>query len=168
MSDFVLFEADMDAALRSHYLRTGAEQVFMEMPFDRMLRVEDDGAEELADDVFRARAEGARALFEWVMQEGCHPQKLMKHLFALGRGLGIEPFCSFTMEESAMLCGEVKASHSHRCKLLSRLIERAGMKGVRLPGQKSPEASASFAAAQRGNRNRRDSVKHRHQTHDEH
>ena len=38
-----------------------------------------------------------------------------------------------------------------------RLISDAGMKGVRLPGQKTPEASHSYRAAAKGNRNRANS-----------
>jgi hypothetical protein len=160
MSDFILFEANMDAALRRHYLRTGADMVYTEMPYDDLLRSEEDEPdEEIGLDVWRERALGARTMMQRLLAEGPHPQKLLKHLFTLGRALNVEPFNQFTMEEAAMLCGEGKASHSHRLKLLSRLLGEAGMKGTRLPGQKSPLTTASFSAAQRGNRNRANSVR---------
>lgn len=150
----------MDAALRSHYRRSGAELVYTEMPYERMLRSEDDVADEDLDmDVWRERALGARALMKQLLCEGPHPQKLMKHLFTVGRALNIAPFAQFTMQEAAMLCGELKATHSYRLKLLSRLIGEAGMKGVRLPGQKSSSATPKYSAAQKGNKNRANSVR---------
>lgn len=162
MSDFILFEANMDAALRKHYRRTGAEMVYTEMPYERMLRDADDTADEDLDmDIWRERAIGARALMKQLMCEGPHPQKLMKHIFTVGRALNMEPFNQFTMEEAAMLCGELKATHSYRLKLLSKLIGAVGMKGVRLPGQKSSAATAKYSAAQKGNKNRANSVKRR-------
>lgn len=156
----VIFEADMDAALRRYYRRTGAEAAHTDMPYDEMLALESDGLDgDPGDYEWRQRAIGARSIFTYILSEGPHPTKLLKRLFAAGRGLDIKPFSEFTMEEAAMLCGEVKATHSARCKLLSRLLADAGMRGVRLPGQKTPESSESYAKAAAGNTHRADSVK---------
>lgn len=152
----------MDAALRRYYRRTNAEMAVTDMPYDEMLQLESDGLEgEPGDYEWRQRAIGARSIFTYILSEGAHPLKLLKRLFAAGRGLNVKPFSEFTMEEAAMLCGEKKASHSHRCKLISRLISDAGMHGTRLPGQKSAASSASYAAVARRTCNRRKKPKSR-------
>lgn len=158
----VIFEADMDSALRRYYRRTGAELATTDMPFDEMLNLEDDHLDgDPGDYEWRQRAIGARSIFTYITSQGHHPMKLLKMLLAAGRGLDVAPFNEFTMEESAMLCGEVKATHSARMVLLSKLMEANGMKGVRLPGQKSPLARESYAASAKRTCNRRKKPKSR-------
>lgn len=157
---FVIFDASMTAALRRHYRRSQAEMVSMVMPFDELLAAESDGLDgELTEYEWRQRAVGARAVLAFIAGRGVHPVQLLKSLFVVGRGMHVEPFASLPMEDAAILCGEKKASHSARAKLLSKLLEAAGMKGVRLPGQKSPLSSEAYAAAARRTCNRRKKVK---------
>lgn len=158
-SKHIVHEANMNQAMRKYYLRTGAEQPCFDMPFDRILRSEeydgDDEALEVDEDVLAQRREAIRGVFRYLVAEGPHPLKIMKRLYAVGRGLMIEPFCELTMDESALMFSESKAAHSWRVKFLSGVIERCGMKGSRLPGQKNKSSTANYSMSQAGNSNRR-------------
>lgn len=157
--DLVVFEANMDAGLRSAH-RRGLEAVddAAPMPFDAMLRAEEDGIEGgeagVGDYEMRQRVVGVRAFLRFVKGRGVTLPRIMKQLFAAGRAMGDPFFARLTMTESGLIFSETKAGHSFRCKLLSGEIELAGMKGIKLPGQKSPESSAVYAAVQKGNSNR--------------
>lgn len=147
---------NMHAALSSYYSRTHDSPVCVDMPFDEALKAESDGLDgEPGEYEMAQRRAAIRGAFRYLTAEGPNPLKIMKRLYALGRGLHIEPFQSMTMEESGMMFSETKAAHSWRMKYLSGLIHRSGQKGVRLPGQKSPGASASYAECQKGNQNRK-------------
>lgn len=150
----------MDAALRRYYRRTEAEMAYTDMPFSELMKEREPGEPEPMEEedpvaVMRIRVQTIRTLFRYLLAEGPHPCKLMKRMFAVGRGLDIEPFSALTMTEAAMMFSETKAAHSWRMKVLSGVIELAGMHGSRLPGQKSKTATPNYQAAQRGNQNRR-------------
>ena len=151
-----IFAANMASALRHYFDRGGAcDAVCAEMPFDEMLAREDDGSGEDADEERMAQRRAAvKALFGFLTAEGPQPVKIMKRLFAVGRGLRLPFFSELTMGEAGMMLGETKAAHSWRVKVLSGMIKLRGMKGYRLSGQKSPETTGHYAAAQAGNRNR--------------
>jgi hypothetical protein len=150
------FDASITAAMRSFHARGGRELIVEDMPFDEILSAESDGEEGEAGEYERAQRRAAiRAIFRYLTAEGPHPLKIMKRLYAIGRGLNIPPFCELTMEEAGLMFGETKAAHSFRVGLLSGVIERSGMHGSRLPGQKSRSASLSYSRAQEGNRNRK-------------
>ena len=151
-----VFAANMASALRHYFERGGAcDAVCAEMPFDALLAREDDGSGEAADEERMAQRRAAvRALFGYLTAEGPQPLKIMKRLFAVGRGLRLPFFSALTMGEAALMFSETKAAHSWRVKVLSGMIKLQGMKGYRLSGQKTPEAREHYAAAQAGNRNR--------------
>jgi hypothetical protein len=156
-SDLLVFTANLELALRNYYTRTGGgDLVCVDMPFDDLLAAEADGCEGEPGDFEMAQRRAAVAgLFRYLLAEGPHPLKLMKRLFAVGRGLGQPFFRDLTMGEAALMFSETKAAHSWRLKVLSGMIKLRGMHGYRLSGQKTPGASAHYAAAQRGNQNRR-------------
>jgi hypothetical protein len=155
-----IFEANMDAGLRSHYRRAGAELADTRMPFDALLAIEsaddgiDGGDKGPSDYEMRQRVIGVRTVFGLIKSRGVSMGQMMRQLFAVGRSLNDPFFSSLTMAESAMMFSETKAAHSWRCKVLSGKIKLQGMKGHRLPGQKTPESRAAYAAAATGNSNR--------------
>lgn len=166
----VIFEANMNDALRRYYRRAGAEMVDTRMPFERKLNVpfdqwltaEEDGLDgEVGDYEMRQRVMGARALLRHVKAAGLDMQSIMKQLFSAGRAVHDPFFSALTMTEAAQMFGETKAAHSWRCKVLSGKIELYGMKGSRLPGQKTKGASESYRKAQQGNTNRRKKARRR-------
>lgn len=120
-----------------------------------------EAADEVNDYDWQQRTIGARLVFRWILAEGFHPLKIMKRLYAVGRAMHVDPFTQLTMEEQGGMFGETKAAVSFRMKVLSGLIKLRGMMGNRLPGQKTPAASASYSGAQMGNHNRANGTKAR-------
>lgn len=143
-------------ALERFFDRTGWQPVVSRMPFQEMLELEADGTEEAVGEYeVHQRMVGARAFIRFLQSTGVHPSAMLKQLVAAGRALHVEPFSSMTMEESGLLMGETKASHSFRCKYLSKKIKMAGMNGCKLPGQKGEAASEAYRIVRKGNTNRR-------------
>jgi hypothetical protein len=159
-----IFEANMDAAQRAHYRRTGAAaidpglmpfQQLKSMPFDEALREEDDGeGGEITDYEMRQRVIGVRAMFRKLKERGVTMPQIMKQLFAVGRTIHDPFFSSLSMTESGLMFSETKSAHSWRCKVLSGEIKLAGALGYQLPGQKTPEARPKYAAAAKRTCNR--------------
>lgn len=149
-------EADMRAAMESYYGRNHDQPAHVEMPFDEILESEDDGLEGAPSDYeMLQRQKGIEGMFRYLTVEGSHPLKIMKRLYAIGRGFRIAPFVDLTMEEAGLMFGETKAAHSWRFKFLSGKIEQCGMKGSKLAGQKSKFSRGNYSAAQQGNQNRK-------------
>jgi hypothetical protein len=155
----LVFEANMDAALRRLFRRSSEAAAVVDMPFDELLTNEQDGLDgEPGDYEMRQRAVGVRSFLRYLTCEigkGAALLAIMKRLFAAGRAMGVAPFNQLTMTEAGLMFGETKAAHSWRCKLLSGKLKLAGMNGVQLPGQKSPDASAVYAKVAQGNGNRK-------------
>lgn len=160
-----IFEANMDAALRSHYRRTGADAIDPgAMPFDRImtfektLENEDDGIEGgengAGEYEMRQRVIGVRAFLRFIKRRGVTMPQIMREIFASGRAVQDPFFSSLTMTEAGLMFSETKAAHSWRCGVLSGAIQLEGMKGYRLPGQKTPEAKATYAASAKRTCNR--------------
>jgi hypothetical protein len=152
---FRQLDANAHESLTRFHNRTGWEPVDSRMPFAEMVEREDDGSEQPAGEYeFRQRMIGIRALFRFVKKTGVHPAEMLKWLAAAGRACNEEPFSTMTMGEAGQLFSETKAAHSWRCKILSKEIELTGLRGSKLPGQKSKEASASYRKIRKGNKNR--------------
>lgn len=160
MSNFFSPDGKIDAALRKFHQRE-AGWAAVPRGYEEIFAADEDSTDAPGDYEMRQRALGARAILEWIVGEGLHPKKLLKRLLAVGRACGTEPFHLLTMEEAAHLCDETKAAHSARCKVLSGLIEKAGMYGFKLAGQKPASATPKYAAAAKGNKHRANSVKGR-------
>jgi hypothetical protein len=175
----LVFSSNMDEALRSHYQRTKAEAVDSgPMPFDRVMsfedivRAEDDGGEgEISDYEMRQRYIGVRAFLRWLKtragiksDEKYRPgpvSNILMQLFAAGRALQDPFFSSLSFTESGLLFSQTKAAASFRGRMISGILEEAGLKGTRLPGQKSPLSIARYAEVQKGNKNRARKVRQR-------
>jgi hypothetical protein len=157
MSSFFSSEEKIDAALRKFHQRA-AGWAAVPRGYEEIFAADEDEDHGAGDYEMRQRALGARAILLWIVGEGLHPKKLLKRLLVVGRACATEPFSLLTMEESALLCDEEKATHSARCKVLSGLMKKAGMKGFKIAGQKAEGSTAKYAAAARGNKNRANSV----------
>ncbi len=153
-------DASTHEAQTRHFTHGGGwAPVSVEMPFDELLRAEDDGisggeTEGAGEYEFAQRKLGVKVFFDFLLARGCTPMDLFRQLAAIGRGLHRAPFAAMTMHEIAMMEGQSPAAHSWRCKVLSGEIALAGMKGSRLPGQKSKAASESYKVCRKGNQNR--------------
>jgi hypothetical protein len=173
-----IFEANMEQALRSHYRRARDSAVDTRMPFDRLitfedaLRLEDDGIDDgtgcentVTDYEMRQRSIGVRAFLRWLKRRcglsGTATYRpgpvsnIMLQLFAAGRAMGDPFFSSISFTENGLLFSQTKAAASNRSKLISGVLKKSGAKGIRQTGQKTPEASDSYARVQAGNSNRR-------------
>lgn len=153
-------DAQAHEAQTRHFTREGGwEPTFVEMPFDELLRKEDDGIsggdEPAGEYEFNQRKIGVKVFWDFLLARGSTPMDLFRQLAAVGRGLHRAPFHAMTMHEIAMMEGQSPAAHSYRCRLLSGEIELAGMKGSRLPGQKSKAATESYKVCRKGNNNRK-------------
>ena len=150
-------DANSNQSLTRFFTRTGGwEPMDVRMPFTEMLEKEDDGEDEPAGDYeIRQRMLGVKVFFDFILSRGATPMDLFRQLAAVGRGLHRPPFNKMTMHEIAMMEGQSAAAHSWRCKVLSGEIELAGMKGSRLPGQKSKAATESYKECRKGNNNRK-------------
>lgn len=153
-----VFEVNMHDALRSWHERGGrgtCEPAMVDVPFDEVLMTtRDDLDGEAGEYEWRQRIFGARLVFRWILAEGFHPLKIMKRLFAVGRAMRIAPFSELTMTEQGKMFSEERASVSWRMKVLSGLIKLRGMRGHRLPGQKTQHASDVAREAAKGNQHR--------------
>ena len=166
MSEFYSPEPQIDKALRTFHSREAGWSP-VQPGYEEIFAAEEDADEPPGDYEMRQRALGARAILEWIVGEGIHPKKLVKRLLAVGRAAGTQPFTLLTMEEAGLLVDETKAAHSHRCKVLSGLMAKAGAYGFKIAGQKSAASTAKYAAAQKGNKNRANSVKRNSKTNQE-
>lgn len=155
-------EDAIEAALRAAARRGWSDVI---PGYEDILAAEEDVELDAGDYEMRQRALGARAILQWIVAEGLHPMKLVRRLLVVGRFCGVEPFSLLTMEQAGALGMEGKASHSHRCKLLSEVLRSAGMRGTKAAGMKSDEACKAYAEAQLGNRNRAGSNHREHKEH---
>jgi len=158
MKDFFSPEEKVDAALRKFHQR---EAGYSSTPrgYEEIFALDEDAEMPPSDYEMRQRALGAGAVLVWIASEGLHPKKLVRRLLVAGRACATEPFNLLTMEEAGLLGDEEKATHSARCKVLSRMMQRLGLKGFKIAGQKPESATAKYSAAAKGNRNRANSVR---------
>jgi hypothetical protein len=162
----LLVEADMDAAERRHFRRHSAEAMdggplpfeqLNTMPFDDAARafISERGEDEIGDYELGMMYRGYRLAFNRILEAGVTDEQLGRRVRALGRQICHPVVCELSMTEEGRLSGESKAIVSYRGKRLSAELRRAGLKGFRLPGQKTPQSTAAYHAVQLGNRNRK-------------
>lgn len=114
----------------------------------------EEGDDEAGAYEIRERMIGVRLFMRFLKARAITPMDLFRQLAAVGRAIHEPPFCEMTMQEASMMEGQSPAAHSWRCKVMSGEIELAGMKGSKLPGQKSKAASDSYREQRKGNCNR--------------
>lgn len=164
----LLIEGDMSHAQRQAYRQGLATS--MEMPFEQLLRREDDGLPHGADYqaeedevAFALKRAGVRAMMRRLIGAAMRPgsenlkpaarfsfQRLMKAFFQMARAMGMGEVVGLSYEDEGMMFGESKAAVSWRLKRLSEELEAAGLRGYKLPGQKkdTPEYSKAQKASQ--------------------
>lgn len=148
--------AKSNEALTRFFARTGWEPTYMDLPFDELLSAEEDGEDTPPGEYeLKQRMIGVRVFWKFLKGRGVTPMDLFRQLAAIGRALHEAPFNAMTMHEIAMMEGQSPAAHSWRCNILSGEIELAGMKGSRLPGQKTKDAKDSYKKCRKGNQNRK-------------
>jgi hypothetical protein len=166
----LVFEANMDAALRAHYRRAKIEVVDEATPmsFDQFLKEHDDGISGgdggVGEYEMRQRKEGAKAYQLWQLKRcGIDPNsqfkpglisKIIMQTAAAGRACHIPFWASMSFTEVGLLFSQTKAAASFRSQLISGLIREAGNIGIRQPGQKSPLSIPKYSEVQKGNSNR--------------
>ena len=155
-----VFDCRADEAIKAFYAAHGSTRYYSDLPGDRIADVpfsEWMSNSQAPDDAqtVEERMQGVMQFFQYLASRSIHPASMLKWIFAIGRALHISPFCDLTMTEAAIIMGETKAAHSHRCKILSGEIRIAGFRGTRIPRQKTEGSTAAFSAAQKGNTNRR-------------
>lgn len=160
-TDPVVFEANMNAAERSHFRRTGAEALDNRTPFHVLASFEeaaqgmDDGTgERIGEYELRYMAAGYRLAFDRSLERGGTLLQVVRQWFALGRQIKHPFYSSLTVTEMGLLFSQTKAAFSWLLKQLSGELKLAGAKGYCMPGQKKPESSAAYAIAATGNSNR--------------
>ncbi len=122
-------------------------------PLSALLESEEDSTIEAA-----MRGEILGGFIDFVLQDGPHPADCMKNFYAVVHALRPKAMKGrkWTCADFGMLFGESKAAHSWRVKqLFSVRMEAKGLKAVQAPFQKSAESIPKYAAAQKGNSNRR-------------
>ena len=122
-------------------------------PLSALLACE-DGSDE---DARQARSEVLGMLIDYAMQDGAHPAKVMKNFYAIVHALRPQALPGeWTCKDFGDLFGETKAAHSWRVKkLFDRRLKERGARPIKARFQKPASATPKYAAAQKGNSNRR-------------
>ena len=121
-----------------------------------MMAAEFDGTDdECGEYELRQRQAGGMALMRFLLGSGAHPLRVLRRVIALATAMRMEPFVSMTYDELGLLTGEGKAAFSYQMKKLAEVITaNGGERCMKLPGQKPPDSTEHYAAAQAGNGNR--------------
>ena len=104
--------------------------------------------------------EGAGRMLEFFFADGPDPSSVVRRVYAWAKSVRSDLLLNMSHHEIGMLLGEGRAAGSWRVKqIINRRLTESGAKGDRLPWQKSSTACAKYAAAARGNSNRRNGKK---------
>jgi hypothetical protein len=138
-------------ARKASQLGYEAPSVTTYTPLSALLASE-DGADE---DERQARSEIVGKMLDFILQDGAHPAKAMKNLYAIVHALRPQALPGkWTCQDIADLFGETKAAHSWRVKQLCG-PKLKGARPIKARFQKAASATANYSAAQKGNHNRR-------------
>ena len=146
-------------ALRDAATRKGHhfESADVDTPAHVLMRAE-DGEEDF--DVWQVRLEAFHTLLGMFFARGPHPADVMVEVFKAAKQYRPELILNMTCEDLAVIFGDTRAAWSERCKRFSRTVAKAGAYGTSAGFQKSPASSRAYAAAQKGNTNRRGKKRH--------
>lgn len=126
-------------------------------PLDALLAREggDDGEVEEARHDGRKEAFGA--LLDYFFAEGPEPLALIRRIYAVAKAIRPHLLGDMSLEDIALLCGDGgRATVGERIKrIYNRYIEERGGGRVKAGFQKSETACGKYAAAQKGNSNRK-------------
>lgn len=145
--------ADVNTVLAQAYRREGRTWDPIAVPSSSEQMVAREEAIEPADSLIRARALGAWLRRVW--DAGPCVREALKHLYVEARACAPELLLNMSGAEIAALFGQGRAAESARVKhRVNDFLARAGYRATHLRFQKSPTACATYALAQRGNKNR--------------
>lgn len=136
-------------------LTSGMGSLSGETPVDALMRKEEGES----SDEWKVRDEAFNRLMHFFFEDGPEPLAVIKRLFATAKAVAPHLLGDMSMEDIALLCGDGgRATVSARIKrIYSGKLERAGMRAVKAPCQKSADAVRKFREAQMGNTNRKKS-----------
>lgn len=136
------------------YRREGRNQegVDNHTPLDALLEKEEQDS---AGEEMLIGQEKLRRMMGWIFEAGPDPAAAMQRLYALARCCFPELILNMTGEEVAVIFGQGRAAESARIGLLNAKLKAAGFRNHLFRFQKSAGSRPKYAAAQRGNQNRR-------------
>lgn len=125
-------------------------------PLSDLLQREDG---ELSKDVFTqdpaVMQEAFSRLLNYFFADGPHPGCVLRRVFAVAWALRPSLITHMRQTDIALMFGETKAAMSWRInQIFTGYLKAAGMRGTRVPGQKSQASISNYSAAQMGNQNR--------------
>lgn len=116
---------------------------------------EEIAAEAAREIVTAIRVDTLQTLTRFVWQGARTPWMAVKNFLAVVRGVMPAIMGGIGVRQMAVVLNETPASTSAREKKLHAIAEEWGITGARISGVKTEEACDSYAAAQKGNRNRK-------------
>lgn len=130
----------------------GWEPVEKRTPLDALIATE---SADVSREEMQIKLEAFHELLAYFFQRGPHPAHVMQLVYAVAKALRPDLIAHMTVRDLAKMFADTPAAWSWRIEqCVSKLIAKAGMRGVRLPFQKTDSARASYRAAQQGNTNR--------------
>lgn len=97
------------------------------------------------------------AIIDYITSQGLTWKSITASAYAIAKSYHPHLLAGMSLEDIATLSGDSgRATPSHRARrLINRKLEAAGAKATSVPFQKSASAVKAYAAAQKGNANRR-------------
>lgn len=146
--------ADMEQVLNAAYCRAGIELPKRNgRPMAVQMREEMPAR---TDEEFIVWLEAWAGFLDILFEQGPHPERVMRRLYALVWAVAPERIATMKQTELALLFKETRAAVSQRVRLIfSSYLAANGFKATRVPGQKRASAVEKYRTAQKGNSNRR-------------
>jgi hypothetical protein len=152
-------DAIVRGVLASAYSRRPGLELVHQVPLDTLTRLH--AGETVAQ--FGARQEAMLVLLQFIFVtapprgscETPRPEAVLRQVFLIGKALTPHLILHMSLQNLGDMFGQQRATWSSRGKRrLTAFLAARGAKGCHASYQKSAEACATYAVAQRGNRNR--------------
>lgn len=142
-------------------MTSGMGALHGESPLESLMRMEEGDP----DEEWKIRDETIQRVLGFFFAVGPDPLEVVRRVFATAKAVSPELLGDMSLEDIALLCGDGgRATVSARAKrIYNRTLEKAGMKAVKAPYQKSEEAVRTFREAQKGNQNRKNARRRKRQ-----
>lgn len=148
----------------NHQVERGKEPVLNRTPLDEVVGREardplstQGAAEEarLAEE-WRIRRSAHDMLLEYIFADGPRPDRVIRRVYALAKAVRADLIWDMSYEDLGLMLAETRAAQAWRFdKIICGTLKAAGFLGFRFPHQKGLSAIPHYAAAQKGNSNRR-------------
>jgi len=114
-----------------------------------------EGGHEESAGEWAIRDEAFSRLLGYIFADGPHPGVTMRRLYALAYAKDKSLIRNMSMTDLAQMFGETKAAQSWRInRMYTDYLKSTGMRGCKIPGQKSESARETYSDLQQGNKNR--------------